>query len=78
MSLRAFIRDNHETIITEFAAFARTLMPPGADMTEAQLRDHAEQILTAVVDDIGTSQTAEEQSLKSRGQGSASWKTSRR
>jgi len=71
MSLRAFIRDNHEKIISEFAAFARTLMPPGADMTEAQLRDHAEQILMAVVDDISTPQTSEEQSLKSRGRGAA-------
>jgi signal transduction histidine kinase len=71
MSLRAFIRDNHDTIITEFAAFARTLMPLGADMTEAQLRDHAEQILMAVVEDISTPQTSEEQSLKSRGRGAA-------
>jgi signal transduction histidine kinase len=71
MSLRAFIRDHHEKIVSEFAAFAKTLMPPGADMTEAELRDHAEQILTAVVDDIETLQTAKEQSLKSRGRGSA-------
>jgi len=71
MSLRAFIRDNHETIISEFGAFARTLMPAGVDMTEAELRDHAEQILTAVVEDIGTTQTSEEQSLKSRGRGAA-------
>ena len=71
MSLHAFIRDNHETIISEFAAFARTLMPPGTDMTEAELRDHADQILMAVVDDICTPQTAEEQSLKSRGRGAA-------
>ena len=42
MSLSAFIGDHHETIISEFAVFAKTLMPPGADMTEAELRDHAE------------------------------------
>jgi signal transduction histidine kinase len=71
MSLRAFIRDHHEHIISEFAAFARTLMPPGAGMTETELRDHAKEILTAVVHDLGTSQTAEEQSRKSRGHGSA-------
>jgi len=71
MSLRAFIRDNHEKIISEFAAFARTLMPPGVDMTEPELRDHADQILLAVVDDICTPQAAEEQSLKSRGRSSA-------
>src|SRR6185503_14096823 len=71
MSLRAFIGDHRETIISEFAAFARTLMPAGVDMTEAELRDHAEQILAAVVADICTPQSADEQSLKSRGRGSA-------
>ena len=40
-------------------------------MTEAQLRDHAEEILTAVVQDIGIPQSLDEQSLKSRGRGSA-------
>lgn len=71
MSLSAFIRDHHEEIISEFAVFARTLMPPGADMTEAELRDHAEAILTAVVDDMSIGQTGQEQSRKSRGRGSA-------
>ena len=71
MSLSAFIRDHHEEIISEFAVFARTLMPPGADMTETELRDHAEDILTAVVHDMSIVQTDEEQSLKSQGHGSA-------
>lgn len=71
MSLPAFIGAHHEEIISEFARFARTLMPPEADMTEAELRDHAEAILTAVVHDIGTPQATEEEILKSRGRGSA-------
>ena len=71
MSLSTFIRSHHDEIIDEFAIFAQTLMPPGAVMNEAELRDHAEEILTAVVRDIGTPQTAEEQSLKSEGRGSA-------
>ena len=71
MSLRAFIHDHHDEIISEFAIFAKTLMPPGMDMTEQELRDHAEEILTAVVQDINTPQTSEEQSLKSLGHGSA-------
>ena len=71
MSLSAFIRTHHEEIISEFAAFAKTLMPPGADMTEAELRDHAEEILAAVVRDILTAQTGDEQSHKSQGRGSA-------
>ena len=38
-------------------------------MTESELRDHAEDILKAVVKDISIVQTPEEQSLKSRGGG---------
>ena len=71
MSLRAFIRDHKEQIIVQFAAFAKTLMPTGGDMSEAELRDHAEEILTAVVRDLGTAQTVEEQSRRSQGHGSA-------
>jgi signal transduction histidine kinase len=71
MSLRAFIRDHQKRIIVEFASFARTLMPTGVDMTERELRDHAEDILAAVVQDLGTAQTSEEQSRKSQGRGSA-------
>jgi signal transduction histidine kinase len=71
MSLSAFIRDQHEKIIIEFALFAKTLMPPGADMTEAELRDHAEEILAAVVQDMSIAQTSAEQSRKSQGGGSA-------
>ena len=71
MALSEFIRDHHEEIISEFAAFARTLMPPGADMSEVELRDHAQDILNAVVHDMSIAQTSDEQALKSQGQGSA-------
>jgi signal transduction histidine kinase len=71
MSLSVFIRNHHEEIISEFAVFARTLMPPGTEMTAAELRDHALDILTAVVEDISTPQTSHEQSQKSQGHGSA-------
>jgi signal transduction histidine kinase len=71
MSLGAFIRSHHNEIVNEFTVFARTLMPEGADMTPAELRDHAEDILDALVRDMGVTQTAVEQSDKSRGRGSA-------
>jgi signal transduction histidine kinase len=71
LSLRDFIRARHEAIIAEFAAFAKTLMPPGIEMSEAELRDHADEILTEMVADMGTPQTAAEQSRKSRGWGTA-------
>src|SRR5688572_504225 len=71
MSLTAFIREHHEEIIGEFAVFAKAVMPAGADMSETELRDHAEELLNAVVQDIGITQTRDEQSIKSRGSGSA-------
>jgi hypothetical protein len=52
MTLSEFIRNNHDPIISEFAAFAKTLMPPGVEMTDAQLRDHAKELLTAIVEDM--------------------------
>jgi signal transduction histidine kinase len=71
MSLTEFIRGHHEEIIGGFVAFAGTLMPPAAEMTDAELRDHAKEILTAVVEDMHLRQTAEEQHRKSEGRGSA-------
>lgn len=71
MSLAEFIRAHDEEIIREFSAFAKTLMPPGVEMTEAELRDHAKEILTAVVEDMHLSQTSQEQHRKSQGRGSA-------
>jgi signal transduction histidine kinase len=71
MSLPDFIRDHHEEIIRAFAAFAKTLMPPRAEMTDAELRDHAKDMLTAIVEDMHLRQTAEEQHRKSQGRGSA-------
>jgi signal transduction histidine kinase len=71
MSLSTFIRDNQEEIIIEFSAFAKTLMPSDADMSEEELRDHAAEILTAVAKDMGISQTADEQVRKSQGLGTA-------
>ena len=70
MPLITFIQDNQETIISEFSAFAKTLMPAGADMSEVELRDHAADILDAITADMALPQSAEEQSRKSEGHGS--------
>jgi hypothetical protein len=40
-------------------------------MSEAELRDHAEEILTAIARDMGAVQTLDEQSKKSQGLGTA-------
>jgi hypothetical protein len=71
MSLRAFVEHHREESISEFAVFARTLTPSAAHMTEAELRDHAEEILTAVLEDMATEQTVQEQSRKPQSHGSA-------
>lgn len=69
MALSEFIRTHHDSIISDFAAFAKTLMPPGVEMTDAELRDHAKELLTAIVEDIRLPQTTEEQHRKARGRG---------
>ena len=71
MSLSRFIEDHHEEIIREFASFAGTLMPAGASMSEAELRDHAEELLTAIVTDMWSAQTVAEEARKSMGLGTA-------
>jgi signal transduction histidine kinase len=71
MSLSAFVAHHHDEIISEFATFAETLMPVGVTMTTVELRDHAEELLTAIVLDMNGVQTIEEQSRKSQGNGMA-------
>jgi signal transduction histidine kinase len=71
MSLSVFVHSHHDEIIREFAAFAKTLMPAGVVMTTEELRDHAEELLTAIVVDMAGAQTHDEQSRKSMGTGRA-------
>jgi signal transduction histidine kinase len=71
MSLSMFVRGHHEEIIREFATFAATLIPAGMVMSAAELRDHADELLTAIVLDMGGVQSAAEQSRKSQGTGTA-------
>ena len=71
MALQDFIERHHREIIAEFSAFARTLMPLDTRMTETDLRDHAEELLTAITEDMKTHQTADEQARKARGLGAA-------
>ena len=70
MILATFIQTHHDKIISEFEKFARTLMPPGSNMTPSELRDHAEELLTAIVVDMDTPQTRNEESQKGKGLGS--------
>lgn len=71
MPLQAFLERHHAEVIAEFSAFARTLLPPDLHLTETELRDHAEDLLTAIEEDLSTLQTDEEQSQKAKGLGTA-------
>ena len=67
MSLAEFITDNMELILMEWETFAASVLPAGASMTSLALRDHAPEILDAVVKDITTAQTRDAQAEKSKG-----------
>lgn len=67
MRLADFIVRNNEAILVEWETFAASLLPAASGMTSLALRDHAKQILEAVVKDLSTLQTKEAQSQKSRG-----------
>jgi signal transduction histidine kinase len=65
--LADFIRGHHEQILTEWEAFAGTLQPAADGLSRAGLRDHAEEILTAIVLDMESCQSAAEETEKSKG-----------
>ncbi|HZS41811.1 MAG TPA: sensor histidine kinase [Polyangia bacterium] len=67
MRLTEFIQENHKKIVAEWVAFARTLTPWATGLNDDELRDHAAELLTAVVSDMRSSQTKTEQSDKSKG-----------
>lgn len=62
-----------EAILEEWEAFAKTLYPATAGMSPSALRDHAQPILNAVVTDLSTEQTPDEQEEKSKGRAPTHW-----
>ena len=68
--LADFIDQNMPTIVSAWESFAATLLPAASDIGPAGLRDHSVQILQAVVKDLRTTQSREEQAVKSMGQAS--------
>jgi len=67
MRLADFILIDMEAILARWEAFAATNMPAAAHMNSLALRDHAQQILEAVVADLRTPQSREAQEAKSMG-----------
>ncbi len=67
MRFSEFIHENNERILKEWVTFARSLLPWTTTMSEKALRDHAQDLLSAVVRDMETPQTDSEQAEKSKG-----------
>src|SRR5689334_17578109 len=67
MRLADYIEQNLGQIVASWEEFAATIVPAAQRMKPLELRDHAEEILRACVNDLRTPQTREEQTAKSRG-----------
>jgi signal transduction histidine kinase len=67
MRLSDFILANREPILTEWEAFARSCKPASGAMDIEALRDHANEMLSAIAADLATPQNSHEQSEKSKG-----------
>ena len=67
MRLAEFIRTNREPILAEWEAFARTCLPASGSMDVEGLRDHADQMLSVIADDLQSPQDRFAQSEKSKG-----------
>ena len=67
MRLADFIAANTEPILAEWVTFAESCGPAGVTMDLVALRDHAVDMLKAIVADLRTPQTSAEQTAKSKG-----------
>ncbi len=61
MRLADFIRENRAPIIREWELFARSLTPASDGMSRLALRDHVEDLLAFIADDLETLQSKTEQ-----------------
>jgi signal transduction histidine kinase len=67
MRLSQFIKGNVEPILAEWETFARTMIPPAETMSIAELRDHSQEILLAIANEMESAQTETEREAKSKG-----------
>ena len=67
MSLAEFIHAHHSVIIEEWVTFAQTMFPWAKGVNQIDLRDHADELLTAIVIDMKSAQSSLEKSDKSKG-----------
>ena len=69
MRIGEFIRTHPDEIEQAWEAFARSISSFAPDLSVWSLRDHLREILTAMVDDMESPQSLEEQAEKSKGKG---------
>jgi signal transduction histidine kinase len=69
MRIGEFIRTHPDEIEQAWEAFARSISSFAPDLSAWSLRDHLREILTAMVDDLESPQSLEEQAEKSKGKG---------
>ena len=67
MRLSKFIARDMDAILAAWDSFAAAQLPAATDMDAAALRDHAEEILRAVIKDLQTPQTEAQRAQKSKG-----------
>lgn len=76
MRLASFIRDEMESILRDWEAFAKTILS-AKHMGKTGLRDHAKLMLLTIADDLDSHQSEAEQTAKSKGdapaEGDESW-----
>ena len=65
--LASFIERNMDAILSEWEVFAKTRIPAAATMSVLELRDHAEEMLRAIAEDIGRPQSEAERDRKAKG-----------
>lgn len=66
MKFSKFIQANLAAILEERDAFAKTLVPVAATMSDVELRDHAREVLLAICEDMELGQTEQQRSAKSK------------
>jgi len=67
MRLHDFIAGHREDLLEEWVAFARSCTPAADGTDIGQLRDHAAEMIDAIVSDLQTEQSAAQQRLKALG-----------
>jgi signal transduction histidine kinase len=65
--LGSFIQENMDDILSEWEVFAKSKLPAAATMSVLELRDHAEEMLREIAEDIGRPQSETERDRKAKG-----------